>query len=46
MDFEPIVAAVREIGYDGYFGAEALPYPSPAEAARQTVTKFRELFGS
>ena len=30
----------------GFVSAEALPYPSPAEAARQTVTKFRELFGS
>lgn len=43
MDFRPIVAAVRDIGYDGYFAAEAFPYPSPHEAARQTIQKFREL---
>jgi sugar phosphate isomerase/epimerase len=45
MNYAPIVAAVREIGFDGYFAAEALPYPNPDEAAKQTVTKFRELFG-
>jgi sugar phosphate isomerase/epimerase len=43
-DFGAVVAAVREIGYDGYFAAEALPYPNPEEAARQTVRRFRELF--
>jgi sugar phosphate isomerase/epimerase len=45
LDFGQVVAAVREIGFDGYFAAEALPYPSPEEAARQTVKRFRELFG-
>jgi sugar phosphate isomerase/epimerase len=44
-DFAPIVAAVREIGFSGYFGAECLPYPTPADAAKQTVKRFRELFG-
>src|SRR5262245_52188757 len=44
-DFDAVVAAVREIGYDGYFAAEAFPYPNPEEAARQTVKKFRDLFG-
>ncbi len=45
MDYAPIVAACREIDFDGYFAAEAFPYPSPIEAARQTVKRFRELFG-
>ena len=45
MNFGPIVKAVREMKYDGYFAAEAFPYPTPEEAARQTVTKFRALFG-
>jgi sugar phosphate isomerase/epimerase len=45
LDFGPVVAAVRDIGFVGYFGAECLPYPSPEEAARQTVKRFRELFG-
>jgi sugar phosphate isomerase/epimerase len=44
LDFAPTVAAVRDIGFDGYFGAECLPYPSPVEAAKQTVKRFRELF--
>jgi sugar phosphate isomerase/epimerase len=43
-DFGAVVAAVREIGYDGYFAAEALPYPNSEEAARQTVKRFREFF--
>ena len=44
-DFGPIVKAVRDIEFDGYFAAEALPYPTPEEAARQTMKRFRELFG-
>jgi sugar phosphate isomerase/epimerase len=45
LDFGPVVAAVREINFNSYFGAECLPYPTPADAARQTVQRFRELFG-
>ena len=44
MDFGPIVEAVNEMNYDGYFAAEAFPYPTPREAAKQTIEKFRELF--
>jgi sugar phosphate isomerase/epimerase len=44
LDFGPVVKAVREIEFGGYFGAEAFAFPSPEEAAKQTVTKFRELF--
>jgi sugar phosphate isomerase/epimerase len=44
LDFGQVVAAVREIGFDGYFAAEALPYPNPEGAARQTVKRFKELF--
>ena len=28
---------------DGYFGAEALPYPNPDEAAKQTINAFRKM---
>jgi sugar phosphate isomerase/epimerase len=45
LDFGPVVKAVREMGFDGYFGAECFPFPDPDAAARQTVTRFRELFG-
>ncbi|MCA9105330.1 MAG: sugar phosphate isomerase/epimerase [Planctomycetales bacterium] len=40
-DFGPIVAALKESGYAGYLSAEAFPYPSPAEAAEQTMRAFR-----
>lgn len=42
-DFKPIVKALRDIDFNGYFGAEALPYPNPDEAAKQTVNAFREM---
>lgn len=39
-DFEPIFRALREIGYEGYISAEALPYPDPDAAAAQTMTAY------
>lgn len=46
IDFAPIAAALREIGYVGYASAEALPYPDSLAAARQTMTAFKEFFGT
>ena len=43
-DFGPVVAALRDIGYDGYVSAEALPYPEPERAARQTMESFHKHF--
>jgi sugar phosphate isomerase/epimerase len=43
-DFAPIAAALRDIGYDGYLSAEALPYPDSDEAARLTLAAFRQYF--
>jgi sugar phosphate isomerase/epimerase len=43
-DNAPVVAALRDIGYDGYVSAECLPYPDPDAAARQTMTSFRKFF--
>src|SRR5688500_17677552 len=40
LDFAPIVAALREIGYDRYVSAEALPWPDGAAAARQTIESY------
>jgi sugar phosphate isomerase/epimerase len=40
----PVVAALRDIGYDGYVSAEALPYPTSEQAARQTMVSFRKFF--
>ncbi len=44
LDFEPIVEALNEIGYDGYISAEAFPIPDPSATARQTIKRYRELF--
>jgi sugar phosphate isomerase/epimerase len=45
-DFTPIVAALREIGYDGYASAECFPQPDPDAAAQQTINMYRRLFHS
>ncbi|MBI1368255.1 MAG: TIM barrel protein [Planctomycetes bacterium] len=42
--FEPIVAALRQIGYEGYVSAEALPYPSPEEAAELHMLAYQKYF--
>jgi sugar phosphate isomerase/epimerase len=44
IDYAPVVAALRDIGYDGFASAEALPYPDPDAAARQTIEAFHRLF--
>ena len=41
-DIEPVIAALREIGYDGYLSAEILPLPDSHAAARQTIESFRK----
>ncbi|MEO1843802.1 MAG: sugar phosphate isomerase/epimerase family protein [Akkermansiaceae bacterium] len=38
-----VLAALREIGYDGYLSAEIFPLPDPDTAARQTIRAFRDL---
>ncbi|MHC4994287.1 MAG: TIM barrel protein [Planctomycetota bacterium] len=43
-DFAPIVAALEEIGYDGYVSAECFAIPTPEDAARQTAAAYKELF--
>jgi sugar phosphate isomerase/epimerase len=43
-DFAPIVAALREIGYDAYASAECFPLPDADTAARQTIETYRRLF--
>lgn len=42
-DMEPIVKALREIGYEGYLSAEVLPLPDADIAARQTIESFQRL---
>lgn len=43
IDFGPVIAALREIGYDGYLSAEAFPWPDSMAAARQTIEEYRRL---
>ena len=38
---EPIIGALREIGYDDYLSAEIFPVPDSLAAARQTIESFR-----
>jgi sugar phosphate isomerase/epimerase len=40
-DFAPVVAALKDVGYDGYLSAEVLPLPDTDAAARQTIESFR-----
>jgi len=42
MDYGPIAAALREIGYDKYASAEAFPYPDPDAAAAQTMVAYNQ----
>jgi sugar phosphate isomerase/epimerase len=46
LDFAPIAAALRQIGYDGYVSVEALPYPNPDEAARLTMAAYQQHFAA
>lgn len=43
IDYGPIIDALRTIGYGGYLSAEALPLPTPLEAARRTIQTYRNL---
>lgn len=40
-DVRPLIAALGETGYTGYFSAEVLPLPDPTAAARQTIESLR-----
>lgn len=44
LDFAPIAAALKDIGYRGFASAEAFAYPDPISAARQTIEAFQSLF--
>lgn len=45
LDVAPVIEALRAIGYSGYLSAEALPYPDPEAAARQTIAAYRTAVG-
>ncbi len=43
-DFEPIASALKEIRYEGYISAEALPFPDSSSAAKHTIHCFNHYF--
>lgn len=44
MDYAPIVAALKEIGFEGYLSAEAFPIPDSMTAAQKTIETFKTHF--
>jgi len=42
LDLGEVGRALREVGFQGYASAEALPYPNPDAAAAQTMAAFKE----
>lgn len=40
-----VAVAINEIGYSGFISAEAIPYPDPDQAAKQTIDSFAHYFG-
>ncbi len=42
MDYVPIAAALKEINFEGYACAEALPYPDSVAAAESTMNAFKK----
>jgi sugar phosphate isomerase/epimerase len=44
IDYAPIAAALRDVAYEGYASAEALPYPDSLTAARLTRETFQRHF--
>ena len=44
LDYAPIVAALREINFNGYASAEVLPWPDPRGAAERAIKAYRRWF--
>ncbi len=44
LDYGPIARALCAIGYEGYLSAEALAWPTPRQAAEQTIATVRRWF--
>ena len=42
--FVEVATALKEINYQGYVSAEAFPWPTPTEAAAQTILSFKKYF--
>jgi sugar phosphate isomerase/epimerase len=44
-DFTPIIAALKDIGYEGYLSAEVFSLPDSESAAKQTIESFKKYVG-
>jgi sugar phosphate isomerase/epimerase len=42
MEYAPIAAALKEVGYDKYASAEAFPWPDSDAAAKTTIDAFKQ----
>ena len=42
INYKPIAAALKEIGYEGYASAEAFAYPDSDAAAKQTIAAYNK----
>jgi sugar phosphate isomerase/epimerase len=42
MDYAPIAAALKAIGYEKYASAEAFPWPDSDDAAKKTIDAFKQ----
>ena len=41
----PVIDALKQVGFDGYLAARAMPFPDPDTAARATMEAFHVLVG-
>jgi sugar phosphate isomerase/epimerase len=41
LDFVPVLAALKEIGYDGFVSVECLPWPDGKTAAKQAISHLK-----
>lgn len=46
IDFPPIIQALKQVGFQGYLSAEALPLPDSVTAAKKTIETFRQLLAN
>ena len=46
VNFAEVSLTLKEIKYDGFISVEALPYPNPLEAAKQSMRFYKKLFAA
>ena len=46
LDFGPIIAVLKDVGYAGFFSAEILPLPDDETAGRKWIEAYRDQIGA